>query len=768
MAEILKAWSKFGEHSPRSRGQGTDSARRLRLLGAWLAVVLVFIAMLVVIAPSFDTGYANVAAGTIWNGPTVVAPFEFSVDDQEASEHARRRVEERHEKVFRLETNVEEDALLGVSALLDLTQRALREGQTTTSELKSLIQARSDMQLRDETIEVLAQNARNSHFRSDLVTILHNLYSSHGVTTEKGLYATAARSGRLTLIRDPEDTEATTLTVENVFQYPEEVFSYLEKRSLPAFALPPQVQAAYMDILRQLVKPNLSYDPTTTQMRKQAAAAAQGALKYQVKVEPGTRIIRSGEQVTPLQAAMLDKLSTKMHHYNLLKLLGSSVFVAMSIGFVLLYARKYKPEEMAFTTRNVLMVALPVLFAVSVGRFSINISNDLPIVSYAFPAAWVGMLCTVLFGARFAMVLVGISCMLFGIATGLSFAHTLVGVVGGVTGVVSLYSIRERKDVLLAGLRAALANFAAIIAIQLILEPETLSLTAPVGGILNGIVCYVLTLGALPVFEVLFHVTTDVRLMELTSINHPLLRMMEARAPGSFQHVLNVAKLAESAAEAIGANYLLVRAGAYFHDIGKILKPKYFSENQVTPEERKIHSRLSPYMSNLVIKNHVKEGMELGRRYALPDKVLEFIPQHHGTGLIKYFYSRALQKAEPNDMVHEVEFRYPGPKPQTIEAAIVMLADTVDATATAKFAGRSVKEDDLRKLIRDAIFDKFHDGQFDECHMTFRDLYKISESFVHTLMARFHHRVDYPKLVTREVRDITQAERPTTPTAAHP
>jgi len=330
---------------------------------------------------------------------------------------------------------------------------------------------------------------------------------------------------------------------------------------------------------------------------------------------------------------------------------------------------------------------------------------------------------------------------------------TLLGLVGGFTAVASLYTMKERREVLMAGLKIALANCACALALKLLIRSGDVSTFSYSGAVANGLACYALTVALLPFFETLFRITTDVRLMELTSTSHPLLQEMEEKAPGSYQHSLNVAKLAESAAEAVGARYLLVRAGAFFHDIGKMLKPKYYVENQVTPEERRIHSKLSPYMSNLIIKNHVKDGIDLARKHNLPERVVDFIPQHHGTGLIKYFYAQALKKAGDTAMVHEDEFRYPGPKPQTIEAAIVMLADTVDATATAKFTNATIDEDDLRKMVRESILDKFNDGQFDECHMTFRDLHRISEAFVRSLLSRYHRRVDYPELPKREGRE---------------
>jgi hypothetical protein len=309
----------------------------------------------------------------------------------------------------------------------------------------------------------------------------------------------------------------------------------------------------------------------------------------------------------------------------------------------------------------------------------------------------------------------------------------------------------------MAGVRLSLINCVVITAVGLSVFPTVLGVQAYFAAVLNGLACYVLTIGMLPIFETLFGITTDVRLMELTSTNHPLLKQLQERAPGTFQHVLSVTKLAEQAADAIGANFLLVRAGAYFHDTGKMVKPKYFTENQVTPEERRIHSKLTPYMSTLIIKNHVKQGMEIARKHHLPQKVVDFIPQHHGTSLIKYFYMQAKERSDLGEFPED-EFRYPGPRPQTREAAIVMIADSVEAVATAKLNKPVITEDDVRKLVLDTVMEKFGDHQFDEANMTMRDLHKITESFIASLMGRYHHRIDYPTPEKRETRDVTYAE----------
>ncbi|MBI4707790.1 MAG: HDIG domain-containing protein [Candidatus Omnitrophica bacterium] len=244
----------------------------------------------------------------------------------------------------------------------------------------------------------------------------------------------------------------------------------------------------------------------------------------------------------------------------------------------------------------------------------------------------------------------------------------------------------------------------------------------------------------LPIFEYLFNTVTNISLLELADFNQPLLQRLVMEAPGTYHHSLVVGNLSESACRAVGANALLARVGAYYHDIGKLDKAEYFSENQEVRESK--HDTLSPEMSKLIIMNHVKEGVELARKSHLSQSIIEFIEQHHGNSLVYYFYRRALEKIEEDKEVREEGFRYAGPKPTTKETAIVLLADSVEA------ASRALKEPTagkIEEMVHKVINNKFIDGQLDECDLTLKDLEKISEVFVRVLGGIYHSRINYPE-----------------------
>jgi len=255
---------------------------------------------------------------------------------------------------------------------------------------------------------------------------------------------------------------------------------------------------------------------------------------------------------------------------------------------------------------------------------------------------------------------------------------------------------------------------------------------------MNGFFCPIIAIGLLPLLESVFKVPTDITLLELSDMNNPLLKDMAVKAPGTFSSILVVGTLAEAAAERIGANSLLARVGGYYHDIGKMVIPEYFIENQMSGENP--HDRLSPPMSALIISSHVKEGYELGVKNGLPESILDIIQQHHGTSLMATIYHKAITESE-DKKVDEAAFRYPGPKPQTREAAIVMLADLVEA------ASRSIQERSpgrLITLIKTIIQKRYMEGELDECDLTLRDLHEIEQSFLPVLVGSHHGRIEYP------------------------
>ncbi|TBR17461.1 HDIG domain-containing protein [bacterium] len=343
------------------------------------------------------------------------------------------------------------------------------------------------------------------------------------------------------------------------------------------------------------------------------------------------------------------------------------------------------------------------------------------------PFSSVSMLAALLFNNPFvALITTFVAALLIASLLGNSLYIAMLFIIGGALSIVLIQGARRRSIIMRAGLISGL--------VQGLISPHNFFILVS-----SNLLSSIIVLGSLPLFEYLFHTITNISLLELADFNHPLLNRMMLEAPGTYHHSLIVGNLSEAASRAIGANSLLSRIGAYYHDIGKLEKPQYFSENQNMEESK--HDELSPTMSKLVIMNHVKEGVELAKAHKLNPELMKFIQQHHGNSLVYYFYRKALENLEDDQEVKEEGFRYPGPRPETKETAIVLLADSVEAATRAM---KNPTPSKIKEVVHKVINNKFIDGQLDECDLTLKDLEKISEVFIHILTGIYHSRVSYP------------------------
>lgn len=397
------------------------------------------------------------------------------------------------------------------------------------------------------------------------------------------------------------------------------------------------------------------------------------------------------------------------------------------------FVRKIKnlPLYLDLSILGVIAILIPLLTVVS-----------LKISGYGIAAIGFVMLVTLLFNnLEFSLIFAFFISFLSASIDGGNFNVGLSLFVGSLTAGMLAYRVRRRFQVIRAGFFAGLIQF--IVAFLMEREQSFFVLSGLDFNLLklclfNGVVSSFIVLGILPVFEYIFKVVTNISLLELSDFNHPLLRKLILEAPGTYQHSLVVANLSEAAAESIGANSLLARIGAYYHDIGKMIKPDYFVENLVN--YRDAHKNLKPSMSKLIIFNHVKDGIDLAVKHHLNPKIIDFISQHHGRTLVYYFYQRA-KELEPEGK-HEEEYRYPGPKPQIKEIAIVALADAIEALS------RTLEEPNpsrIEEMVREVVKKRFMEGELDESNLTLKELEKITQSFIRILNAIFHTRINYPK-----------------------
>lgn len=501
-----------------------------------------------------------------------------------------------------------------------------------------------------------------------------------------------------------------------------------------------------------LIYPNLTLNLSETLLRKRQAIANVKPSFFQIK--KGEMIIREGEKISENHLAKLNELLTIRQHENVfLAHLGVSLLILITLVMLFFFIQRHHPKIVG-NFKNLLLLALIIVVTIFFQKIFLYIANGLsatlPQIDpssyfYAFPYALAAMLTGLLLNTQVAVMVAAIVAMLCGFLLGKDFNFVLVAFFGGLAAVYGLVYMARRTAIVRGGVIVSLVNLCVIIPINL-LRGTVLSsrgLFDCFFGIIGGLMVATLVSALLPVFESLFKLTTDIKLLELSNMNQPILRRLATEAPGTYHHSIIVGNLAESACEAIGANSLLARVAASYHDIGKIKKPRYFVENQMNFKNE--HEKLSPSMSGLILISHVKDGVELAKQYKLSPAIQETISQHHGTSLQKFFYQKAKDQEERDgqktQVVKEEYYRYPGPKPQTKEAGIIMLADAAEA------ASRTLTDPSpsrLKGLILTIITNVFNDGQLDECELTLKDLHQIAQSFTRILTGIFHQRIVYP------------------------
>ncbi len=466
-----------------------------------------------------------------------------------------------------------------------------------------------------------------------------------------------------------------------------------------------------------------------------------------LRMRKGELVVAAGHRVTDRAERILRAIEQQQRFSASLQAWGGLVLLTLALLYIFSRdIKRYRPALIGDRKKLFLIVFLLLLtVAGSLGakyifaQLADKLHLDSVTIAFLLPVAAGSMLMTMLFDFHLALGFSFLVSILLGLAFQRDPFIPVYFFLGSIVAALSVIQCRKRTAVLRAGGLTGLVNLVIILGIDL--NRGELAIRAPYqlpAGFLGAIAVTMIVSATLPFFETVFDVATDIKLLELLDPNHPLLKSLVYTCPGTYHHSIMIGNLAEAAAEAIGANPILARVGAYYHDIGKMDKPEYFIENQ-RPAENK-HDRLAPSMSSLIISSHVKEGVELARKHRLPSAVIDIIRQHHGTSLISYFYQKAREQ-QPLVPVSEQEYRYLGPRPRTKVAAIVMLADAVEA------ASRTLDNptyDRIQGLTNSVVTRIFLDNQLSQCDLTLKDLRVISKSFIFVLTGIFHHRIDYP------------------------
>jgi cyclic-di-AMP phosphodiesterase PgpH len=529
--------------------------------------------------------------------------------------------------------------------------------------------------------------------------------------------------------------------------------------------LSPLAAAATAEIVSAFIEPNVVENQEATDAAREAAR--QQVEPVVVELAEGEVIIRQGEIITEASLEELQQaglLSSDVDIEDVIGVSGLSLLAALSIGAYLFYLQ---PPTLASDRRlmMVLLVVSAVVLAAKLYLPEILPDTDRRFLMFVLPVAIAPMLVGALFDdAPFAILIAALTA---GLCTFTAYylpespgafqGRPLDSVLlffgyffGGTAGVFAVNRVSSINQYLLAGVIVSAATAAGAYAVAL-LDPARLLedllwivLTSSAGGLLAAVI----TLGAFVALGTIFGITTRFQLMEMADLNHPLIQRLQEEAPGTFHHSVLVSNLAQGAANAIGADSLQARIGAYFHDVGKLAKPRFYIENM--GNGRNPHNELEPVASARVIADHVRNGLDLARKAGVPPVIRDYIPQHHGTRLVTYFYRKAVQNGEPVDTDR---FRYPGPKPQRRETAIVMLADSIEAMVRAR---EDKSSEAIDFAVEGVIRERLQESQLDESDLTLRDLQRIADSFKATLKGVYHRRIEYPEPTEEEQRALDE------------
>ncbi|MGA9120485.1 MAG: HDIG domain-containing metalloprotein [Bacteroidota bacterium] len=723
-----------------------------------ILIALVLAILLTFLFPRGESIEFDYKVGAIWAQNDLIAPFSFPILRDEKAyqldvEEARQNVYDVFERdsaetdreLFQLQqffSEAREAIQLREAYIRDLRRNAPEAGPDSVEFAKAAARLSIPLSERDwEIISGLAMSGHLEEFQKSITSVIDD-YLRAGILDRSKSALTRPEIA----LRHGTNEEI----VPGIRFFDQgEVVTLLEQALKGRFQTDPQpIDLAYR-IAIQHIAPNIKYNPEETE---QAVGAAIDAVPRTAGyVQENERIISKHERITPEIKLRLDSLRKAKAERgpeggSPWQFVGMFLHVLIVILLYGIYLHLFRKRIFA-SNRRLALIGILILLEGVFAYLTREIDTRAPIEFLIFvPAA--SMLLTIIFDSRVGFYGTVIIAFVVAGIRGNDYGTALCAFVAGALAVYTVRDMRYRAQIFRSLGYIFLGYAVSIVALGLERFASISVIMSQLGyGLLNAVISPVLTYGLLVFFERVFKVTTDLTLLELAQFNHPLLRMLAVQAPGTYHHSISMATLAEAAASSVGANEILARVGAYFHDIGKIEKPAYFVENQKTVRSR--HDKISPRMSSLIICSHVKDGIALAREYGLPEEVIDFIPMHHGTTRIDYFYSKALEIARQDsnpskiDEIKESDYRYPGPKPQTKETGIMMLADAVEA------AVRTIEEptpERIENTIAGLITKRFEEGELDECPLTLKDLTRIRGAFLNVLVGAYHSRVRYPEI----------------------
>ncbi len=673
-------------------GVGRSRILRSAILGFVLVLVTSFILVFQFLPQRVDLEVGEVSPNDIR------APREITYISENRTEEERQRAEEAVEDIYDpADPEIARQAIAQAHQVFDYVDSIRHDEYATLEEKMGMVRAIPDVTL---PISVI----------SDTVALEEELWGevvAESLDVLDEILRQDIRSGQVTEVK-------------------RQVAGYI------SLALSPTQAELVEAWSKNFIVPTSFFNAEKTEEAK--VAAGESIQPVRVTIEEGEIILREGDVTNPLAWEALEALGLLQVTMEWLQIAAQVLFVVIMVFILVVYIYLLRP---AFLDNRRQVSFLGFLFIFSVLGAKVMVPGHV-VIAYLFPLAATSMLLAALVDAHLAILTTALLSFILGFIGG-SLELAVLGFAGGVVSSLCLHRIERLNSFLWAGVYAALTNAGVVLIFRLIEQDHDLvGIVTLLGtGVANGGLSASLTLAAFYVLGNFLGITTTLQLLELARPTHPLLQELLLKAPGTYHHSLMLSNLAEQAAEAIGADPLLTRVGAYYHDVGKIRRPYFFVENQ--GEGINVHERLDPKTSAKIVISHVKDGLELGQKYSLPQAILDFIPEHHGTTRQSYFYHQA---QEEGGEVQEGDFRYPGPRPHSRETAILMLADGVEAAIRAESPSTP---EEIGKIVRQIIERRLSDGQLDNSDLTLRDLEKIKETFVKVLEGVYHPRIKYPE-----------------------
>ncbi|MGH9316207.1 MAG: HD family phosphohydrolase [Thermoanaerobaculia bacterium] len=734
----------FRGRRPGDPEDGLSSPLRLRPL-AW-AVVYV-LATTFSFAPTLTFRSAAAKPGSIATRD-VVAPRDLIVPDPAATERRRAETADEVLPVYDWDTAASARLEKEFSEAFGRAREA-SAGTRGRRVVSPAVREAFGLPIGEEALAALARLSFSRDLEDRLIAAAADLYRTRVVDNRDLLLENQARGVQLRDTASGQEVRRRELS--DVLEYGSQAKTALLAR-LAGSPLKGRELSEVASFLAAALRPNLTLNAAETVHRREEAARSVETVL--TKIPRGKVIVRKGDEISPRVAEWIAAARASVADLSSwVKVAGIAILETLAAAAFWLDSRRQRRRMRERSSRVVYgsVLASGILFSlVTRGAFALaqGLSSSFESSAwathayYAIPFAAGSIMVSLVAGMGPALLFAAVHSIGAGVLMGQSFSFVLFAIVGSLAGIFGLGKLRARSVLLAMGGIVAGANLVSISAITFLGGGAGGSGFAgdALAGLLGGWFVAMIIGVFLPLFENLFHVATDIRMLELSNQNLPLLRTLALEAPGTYQHSLMVGHLSEAATEAIGADALLARVAGYYHDIGKTKMPDYFIENQ--PKGFNRHDRLEPSMSALVIAAHVKEGVEMAKKARLPEPLVAAIREHHGTKLIRYFYQKALTRSDAaQGAVSDTEYRHTGPKPATRVNAILMIADAVEAASRTLIEPTPAK---IRAMIQTIVDDCLRDGQFDNCDLTMRDLAVIVDTLERSVATVFHHRIDYP------------------------